>query len=86
LEYKRDVSILMDIEEKIYKLGMDVLNELLLHRNISKVITISIEDSKALSDMIVYIVPHTIFTFDETEIADFYRVWAKRRENGNFKI
>lgn len=67
----------MEIEEKIYKLGMSVLDEVLLHRNISKSVTVSIEDSDALSDMIVHVVPHAIFTFDEAEIADFYRVWSQ---------
>jgi hypothetical protein len=68
----------MEVEEKIYKLGMNVLDELLLHRNISKTTSISLEDSKGLSDMIVHVDPHVIFTFDEEEIAIFYRMWANK--------
>ena len=70
----------MEIDKKIYRLGLAVMDELLLHRNVSKEITVSIEDSPALSDMIVYVGPHGIFTFDEEEIADFYNVWAKDGE------
>ena len=67
----------MKIEDKIYKLGLVTLDELLLHRNISKETTITIEDSSALSDMIVHANGHAIFTFNEAEIRDFYRVLAE---------
>ena len=70
----------MKIEEKIYRLGLAVMDEMLLHRNVSKETTVSIDDSPALSDMIIYVGPHGIFTFDEEEIADFYTVWAKDGE------
>lgn len=65
----------MKIEDKIYKLGLMALDELLLHRNSSKETTISIEDASILSDMIVHVGPHAIFTFDESEIKEFYQVW-----------
>lgn len=67
------------IEEKIYQLGLDVLDELLLHRNISKRTEITLEDASVLVDMIVHVGPHGIFTFDESEIADFYHVWAEAK-------
>lgn len=70
----------MEIEEKIYKLGINVLDELLLHRNISKSITVSIEDSNGLRNMTVHVEPHVIFTFNESEIADFYQIWSKMVE------
>ena len=66
----------MKIEDKIYKLGLIALDELLLHRNTSKHIKITIEDAAILSDMIVHVGPHTVFTFDETEIKEFYQVWG----------
>lgn len=62
------------IEEKIYALGLKTLDELLLHRNTSKVVSVTIEDAAILSDMIVHVEPHAIFTFDETEIEEFYRL------------
>lgn len=62
----------MKIEDKIYKLGLMVMDELLLHRNTSKEITISIEDASILSVMIVHVGPHGIFTFNESEIDEFY--------------
>lgn len=69
----------MKIEDKIYKLGLMALDELLLHRNSTKETIISITDAAILSDMIVYVGPHGIFTFDEAEIAEFYRSgkWAE---------
>ena len=67
----------MDIKEKIYKLGLATLDELLLHSNTSKSVEVSITDAAILSDKIVYVTPHAIFTFNESEIAAFYRVWAK---------
>ena len=69
----------MKIEDKIYKLGLMALDELLLHRNISKETIITIEDATILSDMIVHVGPHGVFTFNEKEIGDFYREWAKRQ-------
>lgn len=71
---------MMKIEEKIYKLGLAVLDELLLHRNISKNVNVSIEDATILNDMILLVGPHGIFTLDENEIADFYREWASQKE------
>jgi len=70
----------MNIEEKIYKLGLAVLDELLLHRNVSKRVEVDLTEAAILSDMIVYVTPHAIFAFDESEIAEFYRVWAKEQE------
>ena len=67
----------MKIEDKIYKLGLAALDELLLHRNISKETTIRIEDASILRDMIVYVDAYAIFTFDETEIRDFYNILAE---------
>lgn len=67
------------IKEKIYLLGLSALDELLLHRNISKRIEITLEDASILVDMIVYVGPHGILTFDESEIADFYQVWAEAK-------
>ena len=67
----------MDIKEKIYKLGLATLDELLLHCNTTKSVEVSITDAAILSDKIVYVNPHVIFTFNESEIAAFYRVWAK---------
>ena len=69
----------MKIEEKIYKFGIAVLDELLLHRNEDKNVNVSIEDAAILSDMIIHVGPHTILTFDENEIADFYRIWERNR-------
>lgn len=65
----------MKIEDKIYKLGLMALDELLLHRNSSKETEITIEDASILSDMIVHVGPHGIFAFDESEITEFYQVW-----------
>lgn len=69
----------MKIEDKIYKLGLIALDELLLHRNTSKETKISIEDAAILSDMIVHVGPRVIFTFDEAEIIKFYQVWSHHR-------
>lgn len=67
----------MKIEEKIYKLGLKTLDELLLHRNSSKETIISIEDASVLSDMIVHVEPHSIITLDEREIREFYQEWFR---------
>jgi hypothetical protein len=69
----------MKIEDKIYKLGLMALDELLLHRNISKETEISLEDASILSEFIVHVGPHGVFTLNEEEIGDFYREWAKRQ-------
>ena len=69
----------MKIEDKIYKLGLMVLDELLLHRNVSKETKITIEDATILSDMIVHVGPHGVFTLNEREIDAFYREWVKRQ-------
>lgn len=66
----------MKIEDKIYKLGLMALDELLLHRNSSKETEITIEDASILSFMIVHVGPHGIFTFNESEIKEFYQVWG----------
>ena len=73
----------MKIEEKIYKFGLAVLDELLLHRNVSKNVNVSIEDSTILSHMIIHVGPHGILTFDENEIVNFYREWASQKEVKN---
>ncbi|MEA1957579.1 MAG: hypothetical protein U9N01_04410 [Euryarchaeota archaeon] len=65
----------MKIKEKIYQLGMAAMDEMLLHRNVSKNTELSIEDSAILRNMIVHVGPHAIFTFDEAEIEEFYRLW-----------
>jgi len=70
----------MKIEDKIYKFGLAVLDELLLHRNISKNVNVSLEDAAILSDMIVHVGPHGIFTFDENDIVAFYLEWARNRK------
>jgi hypothetical protein len=70
----------MKIEDKIFRLGLLALDELLLHRNSSKKMEITIEDAKILSDMIIHVGPHPIFTFDEEEILDFYHVWRKAKK------
>ena len=67
------------IEEKIYRFGLAVLDELLLHRNTSKEVVLSIEDADILSDLIVHVGPHGILTFVEEDIASFYREWRKRK-------
>lgn len=69
----------MKIKDKIYRLGMVALDELLLHRNVSKKTELAIEDVAILSDMIVHVGPHAIFTFNEAEIEEFYREWRKER-------
>jgi aminoglycoside N3'-acetyltransferase len=69
----------MKINDKIYKLGLMVLDELLLHSNVSKETKITIEDATILSDMIVHVGPHGIFTLSEKEIDEFYREWARRQ-------
>lgn len=53
-------------------LGLMALDKLLLHKNTSKHIEISIEDAGILSDMIVHLGPHAIFTFAEEEIDEFF--------------
>jgi len=70
----------MPIKDKIYKLGLAALDELLLHRNSSKKVELTITEAGILSEMIVNVDPHTIFTFDEDEIADFYREWEKAQK------
>jgi hypothetical protein len=75
----------MKIEDKIYKLGLMALDELLLHRNVSKETTITIEDGAILSDIIVHVGPHAIFTFDETEIKEFYQVWGNADQKKKMK-
>ena len=72
----------MKIEDKIYKLGLNVLDELLLHRNSTKTTEVSIEDASTLSHMIVHVNPHNIFTFSEEEIIKFYQnIWRKEGKN-----
>ena len=67
----------MNIEDKIYRLGLMALDELLLHRNTSKYIDISLDDASILSDFIVLVGPHAIFAFDESEIKEFYNtMWV----------
>lgn len=72
----------MKIEDKIFKLGLAVLDELLLHRNVTKKVEVSLEDAAALSDWILHVGPHGIITFNEEEIKDFYEIW-RRYEHGN---
>jgi len=70
----------MNIEEKINKLGRAVLDELLQHRNISLSVEVRLEDTMFLDKLIVCISPNlAILSFDESEIADFYRLWAKTK-------
>ena len=69
----------MKINDKIYKLGLMVLDELLLHRNVSKETKITIEDATILADMIVYVGPHGVLTLNEREIGAFYREWGRRQ-------
>jgi hypothetical protein len=69
----------MKIEDKIYKLGLMAMDELLLHRNVSKETKMTIENASILADMIVNVGPQVIFTFNEEEIAKFYQVWGKER-------
>ena len=65
------------MKDKIYQLGLMVMDEVLLHRNSSKITEVSIEDASILSGMIVHVNPHTIFTFSEDEITYFYQnLWA----------
>jgi len=73
----------MNIEERIYKLGLAALDELLLHRNISKKVDITLEDAAILSDLIVHAGPRAIFAFSEDKIAAFYRVWVKEHTGTN---
>ena len=70
----------MEIEDKIYLLGMSALDELLLHRNTTKKTELTLEDATILRDMIVHVDSHAIFTFDEVEIEEFYRIWRKERK------
>ena len=77
---KKEETQQMKIEDKIYLLGMAVLDELLLHRNISKKTEITLEDASILNNMIVHVDPHLIFTFSEFEIGEFYRAWGRERK------
>ena len=61
------------IEDKIYVMGLKAFDELLLNRNTSKHIEISIEDTGILGNLIVHIGPHVSFPFSEEEITEFYR-------------
>jgi hypothetical protein len=65
------------IEDKIYKLGLMALDELLLHCNSSKEMKITIEDASILNNMIVHVGPHAIFTFSEEEMTEFYQKWFR---------
>ena len=67
----------MNIKDKIYRLGLMGLDELLLHRNTSKEIVITLEDASILSDFIVHVGPHGIFTFSEDEIELFYEEYVR---------
>jgi hypothetical protein len=67
----------MNVNDKIYKLGLYTLDELLLHRNSSKETIISIDDASILRDLIVHVGPHGLFTFDEDEITEFYQKWFR---------
>jgi hypothetical protein len=72
----------MKLDEKIYLLGLMVLDELLLHRNSSKITEVTIEDAVILAEMIVHVNPHAIFTFSEFEIIEFYReMWIRKGGN-----
>ena len=68
----------MKINDKIYLVGLKVMDELLLHRNSSKTTFVSIEDASILSEYIIYFGPHTICTFSELEITKFYQDLWKR--------
>ena len=70
----------MNIKDKIYKIGLVALDELLLRRNVSKRVELTITEAAILSEMIISIDPHTVFTFSEDEIADFYREWAEAQK------
>lgn len=70
----------MTLDEKIYKLGFKLLDELLLHRNTSKSVDITLEDGRALAEFIIHVGPHTIITFSEAEIVAFYKCWAQRSQ------
>jgi len=70
----------MDIEEKIRKLGLAVLDEVLLHRNISHSIELRLEDTMFLDGLVIRISPNlALLPLSESEIAEFYRVWAKEQ-------
>jgi hypothetical protein len=69
----------MKLNEKIYLLGLRVMDELLLHRNSSKITEVSIEDTSILSEMFVHVNPHVVFAFSELEITEFHQnMWIKR--------
>ena len=69
-----------NLNNKIFVLGLIAMDELLLHRNVSKATEITIEDASILSDMIVHVGPHAIFTFSEKDITDYYQnMWTLKR-------
>jgi hypothetical protein len=70
----------MNIEDKIYALGLAAFDELLLHRNITKKVELSLVDSKGLNDWYVNVGTSALFAFSEAEIAAFYRVWTKEHK------
>jgi len=71
----------MNIEEKIHKLGLGVLDELLQSRNIAHSVEVRLEDTLLSDKLIIRISPHlAILSLSESEIAEFYRVWAKEQE------
>ena len=70
----------MNTKDKIYKLGLVVLDELLLHRNTSKSVDVTLTEAGILNDIIISVDPHTVFGFSEGEIADFYREWEKAQK------
>ena len=67
----------MNIKDKIYRLGLMALDELLLHRNTSKEIVITLEEASILSDFIVHIGQYGIFTFREEEMELFYERYVR---------
>jgi len=70
----------MILEDKIYKLGLETMNELLLHRNTTKKTEITLTEAGILSEMIVSVGGYPLFiSFKENDIADFYRIWEKEQ-------
>ena len=68
----------MKLEDKIYLLGLLLLDELLLHRNVSKKTEVFIEDASILSDILIHINSPIAITLNESEITEFYRdIWSK---------
>ena len=67
----------MNIKDKIYRLGLMEFDDLLLHRNTSKEILITLEDASILSDFIVHVGPYGIFTFSEDEMELFYERYVR---------